>query len=175
MSDVISGRVWVFGDDINTDVMMPGAVLYGSEQEQTRALFASLRPGWVDEVRRGDIVVAGCNFGVGSSRPAARSLVNVGVACLIAESINTLFFRACVSYGLVAMNCPGVTQFAREGDEIEVDAAKGLVRNPATAAALQGMPTPADLLSIMRAGGMLPMMEAEGLISPLRLSAYRSN
>lgn len=165
MSDLIRGRVWLFGDDVNTDVMMPGAVLYATEEQQTNALFAPLRPGWVNEARRGDIIIAGRNFGVGSSRPAARSLVNVGIACLVADSINTLFFRACVGYGLVAVNCPGAAQFAREGDEIEVDAASGVLRHARTGGELRGQPTPPDLLAIMRAGGMLPAMEAEGLIS----------
>ena len=61
---MIKGRVWLFGDDINTDVMMPGAVLYGSEEAQTQALFANVRPGWVEGVRAGDIIVAGRNFGL---------------------------------------------------------------------------------------------------------------
>jgi len=162
---MISGRVWIFGDDVNTDVMMPGAVLYGSEEAQTRALFSTIRPGWVDEVRTGDILIAGRNFGCGSSRPASRSLVNVGIACVVADGINSLFLRNCVSYGLQAFSCPGVSKAFTEGDIAEVDVDRGRVVNPRTAAELQGERLPQHLLAIMRGGGILPSLERMGLIS----------
>ena len=161
----ISGRVWLFGDDVNTDVMMPGSVLYGSEDAQTRALFAGTRPGWVDEVRRGDILVAGRNFGCGSSRPASRSLVNAGIVCLVADSIGTLFMRNCVIYGLPAFNCPGVSGAFAEGDRVEIAIEEAVIRNPASGKVLVGEPVPPGLLAIMRGGGILATMEARGLIS----------
>src|SRR4029077_5425882 len=89
------GRVWTFGDDINTDLMLPGPLLTASEEEQRRAVFSANRPGWVDKGRSGDIIIGGRNFGTGSSRPAARSLRNLGLGALVAESINGLFFRNC--------------------------------------------------------------------------------
>lgn len=165
---MISGRVWIFGDDVNTDVMMPGHVLYASEAAQTGALFATLRPGFVDEVGRGDILIAGRNFGCGSSRPAARSLVNVGIACLVADGINSLFLRNCVSYGLEAMSCPGVSAAFSERDIATVDMERGSVVNVTTGATLAGETLPRHLLDTMRAGGILPMLEAAGLISPPR-------
>lgn len=167
---MISGRVWIFGDDVNTDVMMPGAVLYGSEEAQTRALFGTVRPGWVDEVRPGDIIVAGRNFGCGSSRPASRSLVNVGIACVVADGISSLFLRSCVSYGLQAFGCPGVSAAFADGDMADVDVETGRIVNPRTGAALQGERIPSPLLAIMRGGGILPTLEARGLISPPRES-----
>src|ERR1700731_626178 len=78
-----TGRVWKFGDDINTDLRLPGPLLTASEEEQRRAVFSANRPGWVDEVRPGDIIIGGRNFGTGSSRPAARSLRNLGLGALI--------------------------------------------------------------------------------------------
>jgi 3-isopropylmalate/(R)-2-methylmalate dehydratase small subunit len=161
----IAGKVWLFGDDVNTDVMMPGAVLYGSEEAQTRALFAGTRPGWIDEVRRGDILVAGKNFGCGSSRPAARSLVNAGIACLVAESISTLFMRNCVSYGLPAFNCPGVRAAFTEGDQAEIEIEDAVIRNLASGKRIAGEPVPPSLLAIMRGGGILAAMQANGSIS----------
>lgn len=165
---MIEGRAWTFGDDINTDVMIPDDVLYGSEQSQTKALFRDFRPGWVDQVEIGDIVVAGRDFGLGSSRPAARSLVNVGISLLIAESISPLFFRGCVSYGLVAFSCPGILAVVGEGNVLHADARTGEMMNLTTGARLSGQMVPADLLATMQASGTLPMLEAQGLISPVK-------
>lgn len=162
---MIRGRVWVFGDDVNTDVMMPGDTLYGSEVVQTRALFSTVRPGFVDLVQPGDILVAGRNFGCGSSRPAARSLVNVGIRCVVADGINSLFLRNCISYGLQAFSCAGVHAAFQEGDIAEVACETGRITNPRTGVSLQGDRLPPHLLAIMRGGGILPSLERRGLIS----------
>ena len=77
-----SGRVWKFGDNINTDLMLPGSVLYSSPEQQARAVFMNNRPGWVDQVQQGDAIVGGFNYGMGSSRPAARSLRICGLGFL---------------------------------------------------------------------------------------------
>ena len=114
---MISGAVWIFGDNINTDLMLPGPMLFASEEEQKRAVFAANRPGWVDQVRPGDIIIGGLNYGMGSSRPAARSLRNLGVAAVIAHSINGLFFRNAVNFGLLALECPGVPFGVRRGPD----------------------------------------------------------
>ena len=78
-------------------------------------MFAANRPGWVDQIAPGDIIVGGRNFGTGSSRPAARSLRNIGLGCLVAKSINGLFFRNAVSFGFLALECPGVHAAFEEG------------------------------------------------------------
>jgi 3-isopropylmalate/(R)-2-methylmalate dehydratase small subunit len=163
---MIFGRVWKFGDDINTDLMLPGPLLTATEAEQAGAVFAANRPGWVDQVRPGDIIVGGGNFGTGSSRPAARSLRNVGLACLIAESINGLFFRNAVSFGFLALECPGVHAAFEEGQTAEVSLADWVVRNRDTGAVLPATPVPERLLSLMTSGGIYPLLEAEGLIAP---------
>ena len=116
-----SGRVWKFGDNINTDLMLPGSVLYSSPEQQARAVFINNRPGWVDQVQNGDAIVGGFNYGMGSSRPAARSLRNCGVGFLLAETINGLFFRNAVNYGLLACECSGVSTAFEEGDAAELD------------------------------------------------------
>ena len=72
-----TGRVWKFGDNINTDLMLPGPFLYRSAEEQATAVFMNNRPGWVKQVQQGDAIVGGFNYGMGSSRPAARSLRNL--------------------------------------------------------------------------------------------------
>jgi 3-isopropylmalate/(R)-2-methylmalate dehydratase small subunit len=166
MTETLAGRVWIFGDHINTDLMLPGNVRLASEEVQARHVFAANRPGWVDAVRRGDFVVAGSNFGTGSSRPAARSLRNLGIACVIAESINGLFFRNAVNYGLLAVESPGVAAAFAEGQTAEFSLADFTVRNRETGALLKALPIPGKLLDIMMGGGLFPVMEARGLIAP---------
>ena len=161
---MISGTVWKFGDDINTDLMLPGPLLFVGEEAQKRAVFSANRPGWVDQVQVGDIIVGGLNFGMGSSRPAARSLRNLGIAALLAESINGLFFRNAVNFGLLALECPGIHAAFEEGQTAEVSLADFTVRNRDTAALLKAQPIPAMLLDLMRNGGLYPYLEAEGLI-----------
>ena len=85
LTNALGGKVWKFGDDINTDLMLPGPLLTGTEAEQARAVFAANRPGWVDQIGPGDIIVGGRNFGTGSSRPAARSLRNIGLGSMEEE------------------------------------------------------------------------------------------
>jgi 3-isopropylmalate/(R)-2-methylmalate dehydratase small subunit len=175
MSDTaIAGRVWKFGDNINTDLMLPGDVHMGTEAEQARAVFAANRPGWVDEMRPGDFIVGGRNYGTGSSRPAARSLRNIGIACLIAESVNGLFFRNCVNFGLLVLECPGVSAAFEEGQTAEVNLADFTVRNPATGAVLKALPVPENLLTLMRGGGIYPVLEREGLIAPVKARAAQT-
>src|SRR3954452_5052621 len=163
---MVSGRVWKFGDDINTDLMLPGPLLTATEAEQARAVFSANRPGWIDRIAPGDIIVGGRNFGTGSSRPAARSLRNIGLGCLIAESINGLFFRNAVSFGFLALECPGVAAAFEEGQTAEVSIADWTVRNRDTGAVLHVSPVPERLLALMTGGGIYPRLEAEGLIAP---------
>ena len=161
-----SGRVWKFGDDINTDLMLPGPLLTAPEAEQARAVFSANRPGWIDQISPGDIIIGGRNFGTGSSRPAARSLRNIGLGCLVAESINGLFFRNAVSFGFLALECPGVYAAFEEGQGAEISLADWSVQNRDTGAVLHATPIPERLLSLMTSGGIYPLLEAEGLIAP---------
>jgi 3-isopropylmalate/(R)-2-methylmalate dehydratase small subunit len=158
--------VWKFGDDINTDLMLPAPVMVTTEAEQARAVFAANRPGWVDEMRPGDAIVAGHNFGMGSNRPASRSLRNLGVSFLLAESINGLFFRNSVNFGFLAIECPGCFEAFEEGDRAEFDLDNWTVRNNRSGIELQPPRLPERLVSLMRNGGIYPLMEKEGLIAP---------
>jgi len=163
---MINGRVWKFGDDINTDLMLPGPLLTASEEEQRRAVFSANRPGWVDEVQMGDIIIGGRNFGTGSSRPAARSLRNLGLGALVAESINGLFFRNAVSFGFLALECPGIHAAFEEGHTADIAIDTWTVRNRDTGTALLISPIPEQLLSLMISGGIYPLLEKQGLIAP---------
>ena len=143
-----------------------GAAATAPEAEQARAVFSANRPGWIDQIAPGDIIIGGRNFGTGSSRPAARSLRNIGLGCLVAESINGLFFRNAVSFGFLALECPGVHAAFEEGQTAEVSLADWSVRNRDTGAVLHATPIPERLLSLMTSGGIYPLLEAEGLIAP---------
>jgi 3-isopropylmalate/(R)-2-methylmalate dehydratase small subunit len=164
----MNGRVWKFGDNVNTDLMLPGPYLYRSAGEQARAVFMNNRPGWVDAVQPGDAIVGGFNYGMGSSRPAARSLRLCGVGFLLAETINGLFFRNAVNYGLLACECPGVSTAFEEGDTAELDIDAWTVRNARNGAVLAVSPVPAQLLAMMTGGGIYPVLEREGLIASSR-------
>ena len=168
---MISGKVWKFGDNINTDLMLPGPLLFATEEEQKRAVFSANRPGWVDEVQPGDIIIGGLNCGMGSSRPASRSLRNLGIAALIAESINGLFFRNAVNFGLLALECPGVHATFQEGQTAEVSLEEFTVRNRDTGALLKAQRVPAVLLDMMLQGGLYPHLEQQGFIEPRAASS----
>lgn len=159
-------RVWKFPANINTDLILPSGSIYLSPAEQVRLIFKANRPGWVDEVRPGDIIIAGRNFGLGSSRPASRSLKNLGISCVIAESINGLFFRNCVAYAFPAMECPGVSALFAEGDLAQVDFLDGTIRNATTSKTLNAKVLPAKLLDLLQAGGIYPLLELQGIIEP---------
>ena len=165
-----TARVWKFGDNINTDLILPNVAFYLTPKEQARFVFKANRPGWVDEVQPGDILIGGKNFGMGSSRPAARSLRNLGLGCLVAHSINGLFFRNCVNFAFPAIECPDVSDAFEEGEVAVVDFEQALVQNLAKNRTLTANALPAKLLDLLKAGGLYPLLEKEGLIAPLAAS-----
>src|SRR6476646_11649672 len=101
-----SGRVWVFGDGLNTDALYPAFAMKMDPPEAAKHIFYEVRPGWTDQVSAGDIVLAGKNFGLGSSRPVAALFAELGVAGLVAEDFHSLCFRDDVHAGLPAMTLP---------------------------------------------------------------------
>lgn len=161
---MIAGKVWKFGDNINTDLMLPGNLLLAPEAEQKKAVFSANRPDWVGAVQSGDIIVGGFNYGMGSSRPAARSLRNCGVAALVAETINGLFFRNAVNFGLLALECPGVHAAFEEGQTLEISIEEFVVGNRNSGATLKARPIPPMLLDLMLNGGLYPYLEKQRLI-----------
>jgi 3-isopropylmalate/(R)-2-methylmalate dehydratase small subunit len=164
VSHARAGRVWCFGDHVNTDLIQPLHAMLRPMAEQTRHVFEANRPGWNELVQQGDVIVAGANFGTGSSRPAAQLLGVLGIGGLLAESINGLFLRNCVNHGFAALECPGVSAAFEEGDAAAFDIATGEVRNVTRGVTLQGRPWTPDLLAILDAGGLLEQLHAEGLL-----------
>jgi 3-isopropylmalate/(R)-2-methylmalate dehydratase small subunit len=159
-------KVWMVGDNINTDLILPNKAFYLTHKEQAQFVFHANRPGWGQQVQKGDILIGGRNFGMGSSRAAARSLKTLGLSCLVAESLNGLFLRNCVNFAFPALECPGVHAAFTEGEEAEVEFETAQVRNVTRGASLQGKPLPAQLMALVQAGGVYQLLEKEGLIAP---------
>lgn len=159
------GRAWLFAEaNLNTDLMMPSRGYPLPLPERAKLIFATYRPGWSEQVRAGDILVAGRNFGAGSARPAAEILRVLGIRALVAESINGLFFRNCVNYALPAMECPGVLDAVEEGDIVRVDVAEGVLTNIRTGQTVTGSKMPALLLDIIGAGGTYEQLRRDGFL-----------
>ncbi len=165
MADMqFNGRVWKFGDDINTDLMVPGFALFIPAQEQIKHCMSANRPGWVQQVQKGDVIVAGKDFGTGSARPGSRVLRDLGIACLLADGIDGTFFRNCVNFALPALELPGVSHAFEEGDRAEIDFQRGTVCNARSGQTLQARPWPEMLLDILKAGGIVPLLQSRGLV-----------
>ncbi len=165
MMTIIRGRVWKFGDNINTDLMMPNAAYDHPPQEQPKFVFSANRPGWSSVVVRGDIIIGGANFGVGSSRPAAKQLVALGIAALVAEGINGLFLRNCVNFGLPAFSCPGVSGLFEEGDQAFIDYETSSIQNQRTGEVGRGNKLPDSLIQLTLSGGVVPLLKREGFLN----------
>ena len=164
MNDVIEGRAWVFGDSVDTDNMYPGFAMKLPIEEAARHIFYDLRPGWTDQVTPGDIVIAGRNFGIGSSRPVAQLFKHLGVTALVADEFNSLFLRNSINFGLPALTIPGVTGVIEDGDEVRVDVRTAAIERLADGATLSGPPLPGFVLDIIAGGGLLPKLVADGYI-----------
>jgi 3-isopropylmalate/(R)-2-methylmalate dehydratase small subunit len=164
MQATIAARAWVFGDSVDTDNMYPGFAMRLPIEEAARHIFYDMRPGWTDEVEAGDIVIAGRNFGIGSSRPVAQLFKQLGVAALVAEEFNSLFLRNSINLGLPAVTIPGVTAAISDQDEVVLDVRGATIERVADGTKLTGSPLPDFVLAIVAQGGLLPKLVADGYI-----------
>ena len=152
-------KAWVFGDNVDTDAIAPGRYLKFDIGEVARHCMETIEPAFASTVRKGDIVVAGRNFGAGSSREQApEALKHLGVSALIAESYAGLFYRNAINLGLPALVCPQAKRI-RPGDDIEVDPASGRLANRTTGEELRCEPIPEFLMQLIRDGGLVPHLE----------------
>lgn len=171
MNFEINGRVWVFGDGLNTDDMYPGFALKLDLPEAAKHVFYQVRPGWTDEVEPGDIVIAGRNFGVGSSRPVSSLFRHLGIAGLIAEEFNSLFLRNAINTGLPALTVPGVTEVFGDGDIGRFDISTGRWSNDTTGVSGEVAALPDLVLEIVASGGILPRLARQGFLPAEALAA----
>ena len=165
-----AGRSWLFGDGITTDELYPGFAMKLPIKEAATHMFHSSRPDWHDQVEPGDILVAGRNFGMGSSRAVPLLFHELGVRCLLADYFNSLFLRNCINYGLPALAIPGISAATREGDRIAVDVEQATVHNERTGQTFRGTPYPPFVLELITGGGVIGMLERDGYL-PVSTSA----
>lgn len=163
MNGVISGRAWCFGDDVSTDALSPGQWAIDPVQVRAAHTLESLDARFPAQVRPGDLVLAGRNFGCGSSREtAAENLKALGVACVVAESFARLFLRNAVAIGLPVLACAGIASQVQDADRVTVDLAAGTVRNTRTGVTLTGECLPEEMRAILAAGGILALLRSAG-------------
>lgn len=156
-------RVWRLPADIDTDQLAPGGTMKFGLDVTARHCLEGVRPEFAREVRRGDAIVAGAHFGIGSSREqAAAVLVQLGVAVVIAPSFGGLYFRNAFNVGLLLLTCPQADRIA-DGDAIRFDARAGTITrvnaNGSDADVLACDPIPGFLLDMVDAGGLLPQLK----------------
>ncbi|AZY48460.1 LeuD/DmdB family oxidoreductase small subunit [Bordetella avium] len=156
----VTHRVWRVGADIDTDALAPGAYMKFGIDEIARHCLQRVRPEFAANVRPGDVLVAGPNFGIGSSREqAAAALVRLGVAAVVAPSINGLYFRNAFNVGLLLLTCEQA-ETLQEGERISLDPAAGRIRRAGgQAPELHCDTVPAFLLEMVQAGGLLNLLK----------------
>jgi 3-isopropylmalate/(R)-2-methylmalate dehydratase small subunit len=155
----LRGRALVFGDDISTDQITPGKYLKLTEAEAALHAMEGVDPTFVTRVRPGDLLVAGRNFGAGSSREYAASALRIaGIGAVIAPFFARIFFRNAINQGLAVLECADAGRI-REGDELEVDVVAGEVRDLTQGFVLTATKLPPHILELIAAGGIVPWLE----------------
>ncbi|MFC3227559.1 3-isopropylmalate dehydratase [Marinibaculum pumilum] len=156
----ITGRAWVVGDDVDTDILAPGAYMRGPVEDLARHCMEAVRPDFAANVATGDIVVAGRNFGMGSSREqAAQALRILGVGCVLAPSFGGIFYRNAFNLGLPALVCDHGGRIA-DGDRLVVDPTAGRVTDETAGIEMDSDAVPGHLAAIVTAGGLIPYLKA---------------
>lgn len=153
----IKGRVWKYGDSINTDLIFPAKYCYtvSDPAEMGEHALEGLDPEFSRGVQQGDVIVAGSNFGCGSSREqAVLSLVAKGVGAVVGRSFGRIFYRNCINNALPAITCPGAVDALESGDEVEIDLAQGRIRS--SRGDFDFAPLPEAVRGIFEAGGLIP-------------------
>jgi 3-isopropylmalate/(R)-2-methylmalate dehydratase small subunit len=156
----LTGRVWKYGDDVNTDVIFPGKYTYSisDRKEMAQHALEDLDPDFVNQVRPGDIIVAGKNWGCGSSREqAVICLKEIGVGAIVARSFARIYFRNEVNNGLLPVACPEAVAAIQSGETIGIDLDRCVVTCAAGDYAFP--PLSASLRAIVAAGGLIQMIK----------------
>ncbi len=156
---LIEGRAWVFGDNVNTDVMAPGLYFKSSMSVMAKHCLEALNPRFAQAVRPGDIVVGGANFGVGSAREQApMALQHLGVGAVLAKSYGRIFYRNALNFGIPALFFPDVDEVTTD-DQLRVNPSTGQVQNLSRNKEYSVDGLPEHLLAMVRAGGLMPFLK----------------
>lgn len=164
MYERIVGRVWKFGDDINTDLIIAGKYKLSitNLDELSKHAMEALIPNFAEKVRRGDLIVAGRNFGCGSSREQAPLVLkHLGIGAVIAESFARIFYRNAINIGLPAVECKETNKIS-DGDTLEVNLVDGYIKNLTKNEVYSVKPIPPALLEVLASGGLVSYVKKYG-------------
>ena len=159
----LSGKVWKFGKDVDTDLIIPARYLNTSDPKELAAhCMEDADPAFVKKVSQGDIIVADKNFGCGSSREHAPiSIKAAGVSCVIAASFARIFYRNSINIGLPILEAPEASQDIKEGDKVEVDLDSGTIVNLTSGKSYKAAPFPTFMQQLIDAGGLIEYVKEQ--------------
>lgn len=157
----MKGKVWKFGDDIDTDIIIPGRYLIlRGEDELAQHAMEGLDPEFPKKVSKGDVIVAGKNFGCGSSREHAPvALKGAGISVVVAESFARIFYRNAINVGLPLLEAKDISKKVSEGDEVDIDMDKGILKDLNTSEEFEVKGLPDFMLEILNKGGLIPYLK----------------
>lgn len=159
MVEVLRGSAWVFGDEMNTDNMAPGIYFKDSMEVMAQHCMEAVDPEFAPNVKPGDIVIGGKNFGVGSAREQApMALKHLGVSVILAESFSRIFYRNAINFGIPLLILPE-DHGIEAGQLLEVNVVDGVVHNATTGSTLKVDGLPAHLMVMISAGGLMPWLK----------------
>ena len=155
---LVEGRAWKYGDHVDTDAIVPARYLNVSTTEELAShCMEDIDNGFVGRVERGDVIVAGENFGCGSSREhAPLAIKGVGVACVVAKSYARIFYRNAINIGLPILECREAVEETEKGDQLTVDLRAGTISNHRTDRTYCTTPFPDFVMRLIEAGGLVP-------------------
>ncbi len=155
------GKVWKFGDDVDTDAIIPARYLNTSDPKHLAAhCMEDADPLFMKKMQPGDLLVAGKNFGCGSSREHAPAAIKAaGISCVIAVSFARIFYRNAINIGLPILESPRASAALKEGQEVRVDLKAGTITNVSTGEVFQSTPFPDFMRQLMDAGGLIPYVQ----------------
>lgn len=157
----IEGCAWKYGDDVNTDNIIPGRYMELTDpHEMALHAMEGIDPDFIKKVKKNDVVVAGSNFGCGSSREhAPLALKYAGISCVIAENYARIFYRNAINIGLLALECPRISQKVKDKDLIEVNLIEGIILNKTNGEKMDFIPLPEFMLKVLNSGGIIPYLK----------------
>jgi 3-isopropylmalate/(R)-2-methylmalate dehydratase small subunit len=160
---IIKGRVWKFGNDINTDLMMPASARYGKvpEGQAKFSCLSAIRPEFSRNIKPGDIIICGKHCGAGSSRPAPRLFMELKAGCIIADSFGPIFFRNAIAIGFPAIELPGVSKKFQDGEKAEIVLKKGIIRNLSSGDVIHFDPYPKIIQELFVLGGVKGLLKKQ--------------
>jgi 3-isopropylmalate/(R)-2-methylmalate dehydratase small subunit len=157
------GKVLKYGDNIDTDVIIPARYLNISDyKELAKHCMEDIDPSFVSRVKKGDIIVGGQNFGCGSSREHAPiTIKESGISCVVAKSFARIFYRNSINIGLPIIECPECVEDANEGDKLEIDLENGTIFNYSNEKTYKIMPFPKFIQNIINSGGLMEHIKTQ--------------